>query len=675
VRITTGILSVAPCVAVGALLLAERQNLYWLGASWGLAMLLSLHGWGLLVESLVRPRKPIDVGLSFSWGLAATFVVGGVACALHAATRPFLVGQVLVGSLLSLGFRAARWRPAPSRRRLFCAIARPLPYFFALGAMVLPAINYLGLLGDYKFNLADDQSLYILEAEKIVQTGSPFDPFNSRRVALYGGVDYLNAQFIAVGKYYQLHVVDGGVGMLMIFALVVGALGRRGMRRTNLAFLAIPLLLFATMGDVRINIGSLATGAAAFIGVYRTFVWLNDDPASGRNMAFRRLALLGACIMTCVVLRPTNAIPAAAFVTLALARRRLLERPRAAASAAWLSLREAIFVGLSCLALLAPWLVVFHESVGSFAYPFALGNATPGFVLVKTEPGLGYNLKHSIADFLFAAPIRTSLLLLAAGVLPLGWTAARSKQPTDYVPLLTVVCFVGMCFTSYMSGACEDWVNSRYLYGFMVGTIFVITTSVVPRGAALNAPSPRALLAATAVVAHAAEIRDTLKTTALARIDMFDGSRKKWAADDRGDQGNSKPYLDVQAHVPEHQAVAVIVNEPCRFDLRRNPVYSLDNSPGGLGPKPGFPIFKGPNVLADYFLHNGVRYLIAGNLHDQVNVDSWRGHLKDEHSYLGYEAPIVVDAFESIEKIVQTRHVVYEGSGMKVIDLRGAPEG
>jgi hypothetical protein len=677
-RIAAGSLSVAPPIALGVLLFAVRHHTYWLGASWGLAMLLSLHGWGLLVESLVRPRERVDIGLSLSWGLAATLAAGGVACASHVGARPFLIGQIVVGSLLSIGFRAKRWRPAPSRRRLFRALAQPLPYLFAFAVMILPAINYLGLLGDYKFNAADDQPLYILEAEKIVQTGASFDPFNSRRVALYGGADYLNAQFIAVGKSYQLHVVDDGVGMLMLFALVVGAVARRGLRRTNLAHLAFPLLLLATLGDVRINIGSLVTGAAAFVGVYRTFLLIAGQPMGGpavgdETVSVRWLALLGACVAATWVLRPTIAVPAALFVALALARRRFLEMPRATGRATWLSVRDAVLVGFSCLAFVAPWLVVFHESVGSFAYPFMKGNATPGFVLMKAEPGLAYNLKHWLGDLLHPIPIYTSLLFLTAGVLPLGWTASRSRRP-DFIPLLSVVCFVSLCFTSYMSGACEDWVNARYLYGFLVGTILMITSSIVPSETPYNATaSPRALLAAAALVGHIAAMRETLKTTALARVDLFESASTRWREDARGDQETVQHYLDVQGHVPEHNAVAVVVNEPCRFDMKRNEVYSLDNSPGGLGPKPGFPIFKGPNVLADYLQHNGVRYLIAGNFHDLINVDSWRGFLKTTHSYLGYEAPIVVDALESLEKIVKSRRAIYENFGMKVIDLQSAP--
>jgi hypothetical protein len=225
-----------------------------------------------------------------------------------------------------------------------------------------------------------------------------------------------------------------------------------------------------------------------------------------------------------------------------------------------------------------------------------------------------------------------------------------------------------------MSGVCEDWVNARYLYGFLVGTALVITISLEPGEASGRAvASPRALLVTAAIVAHIAAIRENLKSTALARIDLFESASTRWREDARGDRETMQQYLDVQRHVPEHKAVAVVVNEPCRFDMRRNEVYSLDNSPGGLGPKPGFPVFKGPDALVDYLLRNGVRYLVAGNFHDQINVDTWRTFLHTPHSYMGYEAPIVVNTLESLERIVKSRDAIYENAGMKVIDLQSVP--
>jgi hypothetical protein len=280
-------------------------------------------------------------------------------------------------------------------------------------------------------------------------------------------------------------------------------------------------------------------------------------------------------------------------------------------------------------------------------------------------------LKHLLGDLLYGGTIHTSSLFLTAGVLPLGWAASRGRR-ADFVPLLSVVCVISFCFTSYLCGVCEDWVDARYVYAFLVGTILVITMSLASSEARHGAPvSPRAVLVAAALVGHVGVMRETLKTVALARVDFFESARTRWREDAKEEV--VQRYRDVQSHVPEHAAVAVIVNEPCWFDMKRNAVYSLDYGPGGLGPKPGFPVYKGPKVLADYLQQNGVRYLIAGSFHDVVNLDMWRGFLKTPHSYLGYEAPIVVDTLESLDKIVKTRTAVYENFGLKVIDLQSTP--
>jgi hypothetical protein len=672
-RAVTLLRKVAPLLGVGALFFLGRHSAYWTGAAWGLAMLLSMSGWGLAVELLVRPRQPIDMGLSMAWGLVLTLAVGGVACALHIAQGPFLIAQVLVGSLLAAGVRVRRWRPAPSRRRWLATMARPSPYLVAIATLFAIANNYLGLLGDYQFNESDDPPLYIYLAEKIVQTGSPLDPFNSRRVALYGGVDYLNAQFAAVGKYYELHVVDGGVGALLLFALIVGAVAPRGLRRANAGLLAVPLFLLTNLGEVRINIGSLLTGAVAFVGVYRTVIWIHDERSDGKPIALSRLAVLGACIMATSILRPSNAMPIALFVGLVLIGRRMKIGLRMTWPGVWSLVRDATYCGLFCLAFLIPWLTVFRESVGTFVYPLIKGNATAGFALFKPEAGLAFNLRHLIDDLAYS-PIDTSLLLLAAGLLPLGWGIRRPKVPADFVVLLAIICFGSLCLTSYMFGAFESFIDARYTYACLVGSILIIVVSIVPRRETSNnfVASPRALLVVAAVTAHVAGHREGYKNAVLARIDLFERGRTTSRDVAARDNVPMQKYLDVQAHVPEHETVVVVVPEPFRFNFKRNVVFSLD-SPGGLGPSPGFPVFKGPDVLTDYFLRNGVRYLITVNFHstiDLLNPDRWQRVLGLEHNYGAYEGPFVIDALHSVEKVVQTHRVIYENFGMKVTDLR-----
>jgi hypothetical protein len=639
-------------------------------------MLLSMDGWGRLVGRLVRPHRPVDLGLSLIWGAAATLVLGGVGCALHVATRPFLLAQLLAGAAISAVWRLLRWRPALSCRRLFATAMRPNAYLIMLVALAAVTAEYLRQLGDWmSVNTSDDPLVYFYLAEKILQTGSPYDPFLSRRPVSLGGDDYLHAQFLTLGKPYQLHVVDAGIGALLVLALLVGAVAPNGLRRVNVGHLAIPLLLFLMLGEVRINVASLLTSAAAFFGAYRTLLWMHDEAPARAVLPLRRLALLAACVAATCLLRASNAVPVAAFAGLAVIARHFT--PSITRRAATSALRDVALLGSFCFLCLLPWLIVLRESTGTLVYPLVLGNVTPGFAILKAEPGLAYNLRHILDDLTWPVPISPSLLLLTAGLLPLGWGVLRSRAPRDFVALLSVVCFFSLCFISYMGGAFEAWVNARYYYGTLVATGLAIAVSIVPRGGGSRkgVASPRALLVIACVVAQVVATREASTKNFHKRIDVFESARTNAERDAKGDLESTQHYQEVQGHLPEREAVAVIVNEPYRFDMRRNEIYSLDGSPGGLGPKPGFPVFKGADALANYFLQNGIRYLIAADFHDRINIDSWRSFLHQEHSYLGYEAPIVVDALESLDKLVHTRPMIYQKFGMKVIDLREPPRG
>jgi len=656
--------------------LVMRKQPYAVAAVWGLVMLYSIRGWGLLVERWVRPERPVDVGLTLTWGLAAILVVGGTACMLHLASRPFLLVQVLVGAALAAVLSLQRPAERVSRRRLLATVAQPAAYIVLIVALVVVACDYLGPLGNPSNNGNDDPPLYFFLAQKILQTGTMLDPFNPRRITTFGGKVYVDALFLLVGREYQLQVADIGLGSVGLVALLVGAIAPRGLRRANAAHLAVALLLLLTLVTVRANVGgSLMGGIAAVLGVYRTFLWVHDEAPRGAELAVRRIALLAGCVAVASLLRTSNALPAAGFVGLAVILRHATAPLGFAPGDLRRALRDiAVLAGLLFLQLL-PWLVTFRESTGTLIYPLSRGNLTPGYEIVNAESGLSFNLRHLINDLSYGKPIRTSLLLLAAGLAPLAWTRARTSTARDFVPLFTVVTFLSICFTSYVGGGFEADINARYYFAFLVATILAIIVSMVPRAAG-PAPglmaSPRALLVVAAVVAHAT-LTQTDRTAAL--IADIDHTERAWAhaSDDlAGQVAATQRYHDMQNTVPAGATIAVAVDEPFRFDLKRNQIFNIDE-PGGMGPKPGYPVFKGAEAVADYFLAHGIRYLGAVDFHKSrslYNLDLWRKFLKGwERSYVGHEARVVVDSMESVESLIKSRRKLYDDSYVRIVDL------
>src|SRR5947209_7836870 len=67
------------------------------GFVWGLVLLGSFAGWGLLVRRLLLRETEVDWGQAIARGMAVLIAVGGVLNLLHAVSVPLLVGLVVAG--------------------------------------------------------------------------------------------------------------------------------------------------------------------------------------------------------------------------------------------------------------------------------------------------------------------------------------------------------------------------------------------------------------------------------------------------------------------------------------------------------------------------------------------------------------------------------------------------
>jgi len=371
------------------------------------------------------------------------------------------------------------------------------------------------------------------------------------------------------------------------------------------------------------------------------------------------------------VLRTSNAIPVSLFLGFALASRHGSSLARLERRGFEAALGDLVGYGVVFLVVLLPWLLLLRQSVGTLIYPLSSGNMTPGFSIVKSEEGIDYNVKHVVADLLYDRPFVTSLVLLAAGLAPLDVRRRRSA-PRDYIVALVVSCVVSLCLTSYVGGTFDEVVNARYYFAFLVATVLAIVLAIVPRGtSATRFTSMRALLVVGAVAVHVGVTHDELRKRMAAHVEYIDRAITDAASEAQADLWATQDYRDVQGHVPEGARIAVAVDEPFRFDMRRNEIWSLDQ-PGAMGPKPGFPVHRGPDALSKYLLDNGVRWLVVVDFHQSkefYDIDRWRRHTQLQHSFLAYEAPIVIDAMESIEALGRSRLIVYKRLNMSVIDL------
>lgn len=652
------------------LLVDHARNPYGLAIAWSCALLAAFVGWGSLLNLWLAPGRWHDWGLRAGWGMALYILVGGYLCLLHAAVRPVLVVQVALGIAALLATTAMR-RPRPvSRRRLAVLVGNLGLALLVTGAFGLAALHFLGGLGNQGFQPSDDPPLYYVFAEKLVQTGSFYEPYAARRITTFGGQVYLHASFLAVAPICYINVVDDGIGLVVVVALLVGGCGPAGLKARHAAPLALALLLLFSLQNVRVNSGSLLTGVAAVLTLYRTLrVPLGTGIAPDRPtwpIETRRVIALAGLVVTCIVLRTSSTAAVVPFVAIVFCSDFLLATPRPWTRPAVASLARVggIWFGAAALALL-PWSLLMHQSIGTFFFPLGHTNLTPGWTFLEPAKSWVETASRLVDLVFYDPPVSLFIPFALAGLVPL---AGRARND---VVALTVASLVGVFSLARNGAAFAPYDECRYHFAYCVAMALVACLSVRGMGA-------RAVLVAAGLGMHLTTSREGLHK---ALNELIAGTEKGYkerltaAVDFASATGD---YRDVQSHVPVGAAIATAVHQGWQFDFKRNDLFALDVL-GGMGPKPGWPAYKGAQALGDYLIGNGIRYLIWVDFNlpsEFYNRAHWQSHLSKEGYFLQGEARLQLDAEDAIEQLTSMRSVLYRAHGMTVVNLaRGAGGG
>ena len=669
-------LQVAGAAALAGIVLAVglplRGHPYGLSIFWSAMMLASFVGWGSVVNLWFDRGRRADWGLRAGWGMALFVLTGGFLTATHLVGRTVLVVQVLLGvaALLGIGAFRGSLRPLPlSRRRLVVALGRSGMLALVVVGYCAVALIALGFLGEHWFNESDDPPLYLTMAEKLVQTGSILEPFAARRITTLGGQIYLEAAFASVSTPYYMWVVDEGLGATVTVALLVGHVKRAGLRSWQWAPLALTLLLFLSLESCRRNTASLFTGVAAFVTLFRTMrTPTGGDPVgSSWPPAPRRVIALAALTCVPILLRTSNTAAVLPFVTLVMASDFLLGSRRPWSRPALRSLVQVsgLFLCVFLLAL-APWSLMFAQSCGTPFYPLGHSNLTPGWTFLHEASGKGTIALGLVEDLFHGAPLAALIPFFIAGLAPLG-----GKGRNDLVAL-TLASFVGMVTLAREATAFGPEDMARYYYAYVVAMALLTAASVGRSG-------PRAALVAACLGMHLAASRESFHKSVTAYLEKARKARYEQTERETFDAVTGD-YLDVQSYVPRGATMATAVNENDRFDFTRNRIFTLDML-GGMGPKPGWPVRRGPEALARYLQANGVQYLVWVDFDETTgrfySRSRWKEHVAKadfKDSYLHDESVLQLDAADAIDKLRTIRRVVYSAHGMTVVDLTARPE-
>jgi hypothetical protein len=630
-------------------------------ATWALCLLVAFVGWGGVVERLLGDRIAAGWALRAVWGVAAVLGLGGPLAAFHVAVRPVLLSQVTLGLLLAAYFAFVRSQTSEIDRQAFMYRKGVAPLVLVTSGFAL--VHFVGYLGFNLFQPSDDQALNFLFPERLLQTGSIYDPFNVRRLTTYGGQSYLHALYLAVGEHSFLHVVDGGLGFAIVAGLLLGDLPARP-SRVDLERVWLAVTLLIALHGVRTNTGSLMTGCALFVGIYQTLRRPWHGPGSpGPNSTLAGTVLVGVLVATAGLLRTSNEIPAAVFGALALSPRVRDLLTRDAFRSAIRT--QAIFV-MSAVVVLVPWLLLMRESCGTAIYPLQNGLVTPGFVFIKSNPSVFANLQSLVVHVFYDKPLNSLPLFILAALLP-------SVGNDRIVRAASVGTLLGFCAVVYAGGAFDHFQNSRYYFGSLTGFALIMTltfgrSQTVAERASVGV---RDIVIVVAILANLMGGRGDVAHHYSYLLEFARRGLRDAAGDARSSEAKTSAYRDLQSHMEQGATAVMMVDDPFRFDLRRNEMLSLDVA-GGLGPSPGYPAFAGPEALRTYLVANGVRYIVYVDFAHSAQLyvrAAWQSHLNKTGTYLQGDAPYMLDTMSSIDALAATRVIVYSKDWMNVIDL------
>jgi hypothetical protein len=635
-------------------------------AIWGLLLLASFAGWGGALNAVLFPRERADWGLRGAWGWGATVALGSVLCAAHRATRGVLIGVVGVG-LLAFGFSVLRGYRAWSRRSVLrWARAAYSHVPFAVGAaavFALAGVSYLASILNDDWNRNDDKLCYFAFAREILDRGTLSQPFSLRRISAYGAQSLLDAFQIAIPvPDTHLHLMDSGIALLAVLALLVGHL--RSSPRTSRAIVLLLLLLTVTMPDIRYNTATTMTGVVFFLGLYRTLSWRPIHDGRGWRAAIP-VALLAAS--TCA-LRQNYLVPVAVLLGLEYGApivRSIRLRPPGVQRA---PIAHAANAATALILVLVPWWVTSFRSCGTFLFPLLKGNFDPKYPLfVPLEPF--EELHYVWANVCYCLPVKAVPLFLVAAL-----TGAMHPSRRRTAAHFAIAAFAGFAML-LRSDPDSDAANlGRYYFGFTFPALLAIALAVAdeagrrPREGRERATGYVMVVAAIALQLYA-DREATMKQfdASLTALQPEYENPAPWKPPER-----DPIYAQLQDAIPAGQPVAVMVDEAGRLDFRRNRIESLDIV-GAVGPPPGVPLFfGGAEGMADYLVALGYRYAIVVHPDEAAYLyrrDTWEKAASEGLPLWKRTAHHYLQAFDAFDKLRETRFHLADAGSMTALDL------
>ena len=629
---------------------------YFLAFGWGILILISLTGWGSVLNRALFPKDEADWGQKAAWGMALSVVVGGVLNLLLSISRTTV--------LVYMGAGVAAWlidflirRTAQSRQTVAVSNVRCSKTLVVVGGLVvlLTLIQYAGSVsvvhydhpsgptGPVRFNQADDFQAYFIFPEKMLQLGSMGrDPFSDRRLeSSLGGQAFLDTFILSILSVQNLHILDPGLGVLLIIGLLWGNFRERG---TSLGWSLALLVTFLWINPPTVNVASLYTGTAMFLSLFRTLAW-KALPASHFFSRIFIIALSAAAICSL----KSNFIPACVVVLVCSFLCYVIGQKFSRSAIA-----ELISTALLMVAFMLPWMISMYQSSGTFLYPLlgkgyhqsAYKDSLCPYCWLTFSKAVQLLVKHLTDEF--------SLALGALGVFYLAFRQ-RGVVGREAVLSLLLGAAVGHVVMTLATGEFQ----SRYSFPFLLaGTLILITEAASPHESTKQRNWAPLVTVAVAVFVIGTCWHASRTMYAECILSAKEGLKHTSLVP----QPELAAYKSLQQSIPPGEVLLARLDKPFLLDFKRNPVFALDWA--SASPPPGLPFSRGSEPLARYLDSQSIRY-VAYSYAGEAERRKLPPSFPSMEIYLLYS----YDFEDNVEGLGKTRRHIYDDGNSFLLDL------
>jgi len=641
---------------------------YFLAFAWGFCIILSLIGWGGVVNRILFPNSRVDWGQRAAWGIAFSVFVGGV------LNTTWTISRITILIYLGLGFISCLLDFYKNRRLLINSLHRHVVdcrkdkvlFTGTLIACFLILAQYASWVSTpHEFNGHDDYHAYLVFPKKMIEMGSMGpDPFSERRIeASLGGGTFLDTFILCAVGEKNLNIIDIGCGLIIAGGLILGLFKNKNISKTNVVFIftIIFLLLTTVTMNMKVNISSLVIPLALLLSLYRTLAWkqlkLNNLVANACI-----IALLTAA--TCAL--KSNLIPPCIILFTFSYFFHIIDSKMQ---------RKAVYEFLAATSLigvfLLPWMISMYQSSGTLLYPI-LGRGYHGSVYGNyLLPSSGLTISkvpNMLISILFSVDFLAVLLLGFIIIVQQRQKLICRESPISFV----ISAGLGTVSLALVTGGFEvpyKSFSSRYSFSFVAPTVIILLTMVLNdllgenRFKLKRFNSAIAALFFTSILLISFNAKDSY-TAGLHNIKL--GLKNVPIVSNH----EVEQYTKMLQAIPKGETILTRMQKPFLLDFSRNRVFIVD-LPGGASLPPGMPAFKGSEALANYLTSKSIRYVGYSYASEAgFSKKEFGGRLRSiAPVWLRTVARHSFDFQENLKALGKTRKRIYDDGNKFVLDL------